>query len=54
MSVTVMSPAKMAELINNLFGLNTRASPRNHVFDRGRDPHGKGQFWTKDKYRDPS
>jgi len=42
-SVTLVSPAKMAELIEMLFGLRTRVGPENHVLDGGsRSPHGKG------------
>ena len=44
LSVTLVSPAKMAELIEMPFGLRTRVGPRNHVFDRVHIAHGKGQF----------
>jgi len=43
-SVTVVSPPKMAEPIEMLFGLWTWVSPRNHVLDCGPDRHGEGQF----------
>jgi len=33
LSVTVMSPTKMAEPIEMLFGLWTQVGPRNHVLD---------------------
>ena len=39
-----MSPAKTAEPIEMPFELKTRLGPRNHVLDRGPDPHAKGQF----------
>ena len=42
--VTIMSPAKTAEPIDMPFGLWTQLGARNHVFDRGTDPLGKGQF----------
>jgi len=38
-SVTVVSPAKTAELIEMLFGLRTRMGPRNNVFVRNQIPH---------------
>jgi len=44
LSVTVVSPAKMAEPIEMPFSLCTRVGPRNHVLDGGPDPHGKKQF----------
>jgi len=44
LSVTLVSPAKMAELILMPFGLRTQVGPVNHVLDGGPDPHGKGQF----------
>jgi len=37
-SVTLVSPAKTAALIEMLFGLRTRVGPRNHVLDGGPDP----------------
>jgi len=37
-SVTTMSPAKMAELIEILFGMWTQVGPRNYVLDGGPDP----------------
>jgi len=39
LSVTTVSPAKMAELIEMLVGMWTPMGPRNHVLDVGRDPH---------------
>jgi len=47
LSVTLMSPAKTAELIEMLFALRTWVVPENDVFDGGPDPHGKGQFLGK-------
>jgi len=35
----------MAELIEMLFGLETRVGLRDHVLDGSRSPHGKGQFF---------
>jgi len=45
-SLTLVSPAKMAELIEMPFGLMTCVGPGNHVLDRGPDPppKEKGQF----------
>jgi len=40
LSVTIVSPAKMAEPIEMLFGVWTWVGPRNHG---GPDPHGKEQ-----------
>ena len=37
-SITTMSPAKMAELIKILFGMWTQVGPRNYVLDEGPDP----------------
>jgi len=42
-SVTVVSPAKMAELIEMPFGLWTRVVPMTYLLDGGPDAHGKGQ-----------
>ena len=42
LSVTLVSPAKTAALIEMPFGLRTRLGPRNHVLDRGPDPPWKG------------
>jgi len=45
LSVTVVSPAKMAEPIEMLLGLWTWVSPRNHVLDGGPDrPMRSGSF----------
>jgi len=56
LSLTVVSPAKMAEPIEVLFGLRTWVGPRNHVLDGGSDlPMEKGNFgWRRliIKYRD--
>ena len=45
-SVTLVSPAKTAESIEIPFGLRTRVGPKNHALDRGKMPHGKGQFFV--------
>jgi len=42
LSVTIMSPAKTAELIEAPFGLWTQMGPRNHVLDEGPDPPWNG------------
>jgi len=44
LSVTLVSPAETAELIEMLFGFGTCVGPRNHVLDGARSPHGKEQF----------
>jgi len=44
-SVTLVSPAKMAEPIEMQFGLKTRVGPGNHVLDGGSDPPREGQLW---------
>jgi len=38
LSVTLVSPAKTAEVIEMLFGLRTRVGPGNHVLDGGPGP----------------
>ena len=38
LSVTVVSPAKMTELIEMPFGLRTQVGPKNHVLDGYPDP----------------
>jgi len=43
-SVTLVSPAKMVELIEMPFGLRTLVSPGNHVIDGVQIPNEKGQF----------
>ena len=43
-SVTIVSPAKMAELIAVPFGVRARVGPRNSALDGSRSPHAKGQF----------
>jgi len=56
LSVTVMNPAKMAELIEMRFELWTWVGLRNHVVDWSPDPPHKWQFWGRKgrivKYRD--
>jgi len=45
LSVTLVSPAKMTELIEMPFGLRTRVGPGNHVLGGGPHPSmGKGNF----------
>ena len=45
MSVTLVSPAKMAAPIELPFGLRTWVGPGNHVLGRGPDPPmGRGKF----------
>jgi len=44
LSVTIVSPAKTAELIKMPFGLWTRVGPRNHVLDGVQIPHRKWLF----------
>jgi len=45
LSVTLVSPAKTAEVIEMLFGLWTRMDPGKHVLDGGPDlPMGRGNF----------
>jgi len=48
LSVTIVSPAKMTELIEMPFGLRTQVGPRNNVLvlDEAQlqIPHGKGQL----------
>jgi len=55
-SVTLVSPAKMAEPIEMPFGLRTRVGPRNHVLDGGPDPLWEDAILGKGapvvKYRD--
>jgi len=47
-SVTLVSPAKMAEPMEMPFGSRTRVGPRNHVLDGGPDPPmGRGNFEGK-------
>ena len=41
-SVTLVSPAKMAEPIEMPFGLRTSVGPGNHVLDGGADPPWEG------------
>jgi len=44
-SVTLVSSAKTAELIEMQFGLRTWVGPGNHVLDGGLDPPmGRGNF----------
>ena len=42
LSVTLVSPAKMAEPIEMLFGLRTQVGPGNHVLDGVQMPPWKG------------
>ena len=45
LSVTLVSPAKTAALIEVPFGLRTWVGPVNHVLDGGPDPPmGRGSF----------
>jgi len=44
LSFTVMSPAKMAEPVELLFGLWVWVGSRNHVLDGLQIPHRKVQF----------
>jgi len=45
LSVTLVSPAKTAELIEMPFGLRTQVGPGNHVLDGAPDaPTGRGNF----------
>jgi len=47
-SVTLVSPAKMAELIEMPFELSTQVGSGNHVLDRAPDPPmGRGNFEGK-------
>jgi len=43
-SVTLVSPAKTAELIELPFGLRTCVGPGNHILDGVQIPHENGQF----------
>ena len=45
LSVTLVSPAKTAALIEMPFGLETRVGAGNHVLDGVQILHGKGQFF---------
>ena len=48
LSVTMVSPAKMAEPIKMLLGTWTRLVPCNHVLDRGpetQEENAQTQFW---------
>jgi len=42
LSVTLVNPAKTAELINMPFGLSARIGPKNHVLDGVPDPPWEG------------
>jgi len=46
-SVTLVSPAKTAELIEMPFGLRTLVDPVNHVLAWVKIPYGKGNSWMK-------
>jgi len=43
-SVTIVSPAKNAELTEMPFGIWSRVGPRNHVLDGGPDPPCEGSL----------
>jgi len=43
-SITLVSPAKMAEPLKMQFGFRTRVGSTNHVLDGGPDPPWEGQF----------
>ena len=47
-SVTVVSPAKMAELIEMPFALRTRVDPVNHVIDGDPDPPWEGALLRRE------
>ena len=47
LSVAIVSPAKTSEPIEMMFGLWTRAGPRNHVLDEVPDPTRRGNFEAK-------
>jgi len=44
LSVTIVSPAKTAELIEMPFGLWTQVGPMSHALDGVQIPHAKWQF----------
>jgi len=54
LSLTLVSPAKMAEPIEMPFGLMTRVGPGYHVLDGPRYPYRKGAILgqREPKYRD--
>jgi len=57
LSVTLVSPAEMAELIEMPFGLRTRVGPGNHMFDGVQIPAWEGTILRGNgrpiiKYRD--
>ena len=41
-SITLVNPAKTAEVIDMSFGLRTRVGPRNYVLHSGQDPPSEG------------
>ena len=48
MTVSIVSPAKMAEPIEMLFGLRTRVGPGNHMLDGVKIPPWEGAiFWGR-------
>ena len=48
LSVMIVIPEKTAEAIEMPFGMCTRVSPRNHVFDGSPDPPWEGaNFWVR-------
>jgi len=49
LSVTLVSPAKTAELIEMLFGLRTWVDPRSHVVDGGQHPPWEGAILRRER-----
>jgi len=49
LSVTTVSPAKMAEPIVMQLGTLTLVGPGNHVFDRGPDPPSKAAMLRQNR-----
>ena len=49
-SVTIVSPAKAADLMEMPFGLWNRVGPRNHILDECPDPPREVAFNNTDKY----
>jgi len=47
LSVTLVSPCKNGCTDRDTVWVEDSGRPRNHVLDRGPDPHGKGQFEGK-------
>jgi len=44
LSITIVSPAETAQLIQMLFGMRTWVGQSNYVVDGVQLPHGKGHF----------